>query len=118
MKNENTERIREKVLVLIESQFESDAAFERALSLPEKTVNNWRRGRSASFMKMLPKLSAGERAQFKAQAKNAAASEIRSKKRHSMNAATATPAVVILPPPPQTENPSPAKVKGKETAVL
>jgi transcriptional regulator with XRE-family HTH domain len=57
MKNENTEKIREKVLELIESEFESDAAFERALGLAEKTVNNWRRGRSASFMKMLPLLS-------------------------------------------------------------
>lgn len=57
MKNENTERIRERVLSLIESEFESDAAFERVVSLPEKTVNNWRRGRSASFMKMLPELS-------------------------------------------------------------
>lgn len=57
MKNENTERIRERVLELIESEFESDAAFERALGLPEKTVNNWRRGRSSSFMKMLPTLS-------------------------------------------------------------
>ena len=57
MKNENTERIRERVLELIESEFESDAAFERALGLPEKTVNNWRRGRSSAFMKMLPTLS-------------------------------------------------------------
>ena len=57
MSKENTERIRERVLSLIESQFESDAAFERALSLNEKTVNNWRRGRSASFMRILPALS-------------------------------------------------------------
>ncbi len=57
MNVQNTERIRERVLSLIESQYESDAAFERALSLKEKTVNNWRRGRSASFMKMLPTLS-------------------------------------------------------------
>ena len=57
MKAENTERIRERVLSLIESQYESDAAFERALGLREKTVNNWRRGRSASFMRMLPTLS-------------------------------------------------------------
>lgn len=57
MKNDNTERIRERIISLIESQFESDAAFERTLSIPEKTVNNWRRGRSASFMKMLPVLS-------------------------------------------------------------
>lgn len=57
MKSENTEKIRERVIELIESEFESDAAFERALELPEKTVNNWRRGRSSSFMKMLPTLS-------------------------------------------------------------
>ena len=67
--------------------------------------------------KMPPKLSAAERAQFKAEAKSAAAAEIRSKKRHFMNAATTTPATTI-PPPPQTENPIPAKVKGKETAVV
>ena len=66
---------------------------------------------------MLPKISAAERAQFKAQAKNVAAAEIRSKKRHSMNAATTTPATTI-PPPPQTENPIPVKMKGKETAVV
>lgn len=54
---QNTEKIRERVLSLIESEFESDAAFERALCLSEKTVNNWRRGRSSSFMKMLPALS-------------------------------------------------------------
>ena len=54
---EKGEKIRERVLSLIDSEFESDAAFERAMSLPEKTVNNWRRGRSSSFMKMLPALS-------------------------------------------------------------
>ena len=57
MKNDNTERIRSRVLSLIESAYESDAAFERAMALSEKTVNNWRRGRSASFMKILPALS-------------------------------------------------------------
>ncbi|MBO7303602.1 MAG: hypothetical protein J6V09_00060, partial [Clostridia bacterium] len=40
------------------SEYESDAAFERAFGLAEKTVNNWRRGRSSSYMKMLPELSA------------------------------------------------------------
>ena len=55
--NESTEKVRERVIDLIESEFESDAAFERALSLPEKTVNNWRRGRSASFMKKLPEIA-------------------------------------------------------------
>ena len=53
----NVERIRAQVLSLIDSEFESDAAFEREMELPEKTVNNWRRGRSASFMRILPELS-------------------------------------------------------------
>ena len=53
----NKENIREKVLSLIESEFESDAAFERAMQLPTKTVNNWRRGRSSSYMRLLPTLS-------------------------------------------------------------
>ena len=57
MNAENTEKIRSRVLSLIDSEFESDAAFERELSLPDKTVSNWRRGRSASFMKILPALS-------------------------------------------------------------
>ena len=54
---ENNEKIRERILSLIDAEFESDAAFERALGLKDKTVNNWRRGRSASYMKMLPALS-------------------------------------------------------------
>ncbi len=54
---DNTERIRARVLSLIEAGYESDAAFERAVGIPDKTVNNWRRGRSASFMRMLPELS-------------------------------------------------------------
>lgn len=54
---DNTENIRERVLSLISSEFESDAAFEREMDLAEKTVNNWRRGRSASFMRILPRLS-------------------------------------------------------------
>ena len=57
MKNHATEEIRERVLSLIASEFESDAAFEREMGLAEKTVNNWRRCRSASFMRMLPVLS-------------------------------------------------------------
>lgn len=57
MNRENEEKIRERILSLIDSEFESDAAFERALGLSEKTVNNWRRGRSSSYMKMLPRLS-------------------------------------------------------------
>ena len=55
--SEATEKIRERVLALIDSEFESDASFERELGLSEKTVSNWRRGRSASFMRHLPELS-------------------------------------------------------------
>ena len=57
MRNDNTAVIRDKILALIEAEYESDAAFERAFMIPEKTVNNWRRGRSSSFMRMLPELS-------------------------------------------------------------
>lgn len=57
MANENNEKIRQRILSLIETEFESDAAFERALGLKDKTVNNWRRGLSSSYMKMLPTLS-------------------------------------------------------------
>lgn len=57
MKKENQTKTKERVLALIDSEFESDAAFERAMGLAEKTVNNWRRERSASYMKMLPELA-------------------------------------------------------------
>lgn len=57
MDKEKQENVRGRILSLISSSFESDAAFERVLQLPQKTVNNWRRGRSSSYMKMLPRLS-------------------------------------------------------------
>ncbi len=38
---EATEKIRARVLSLIGSEFESDAAFEREMDLAEKTVSNW-----------------------------------------------------------------------------
>ena len=57
MKKENVEKIRERVIGLIEAEFESDAEFEREMGLKTKTVNNWRRARSSSFMSMLPLLS-------------------------------------------------------------
>lgn len=57
MKSDNSESIRARVISLIEAGFDSDAAFERKMGLPGKTVNNWRRGLSSSFMKMLPRLS-------------------------------------------------------------
>ena len=57
MTHESTEKIRTRVLRLIDSEFESDAAFERVMALSPKTVNNWRRGRSSSFMQMLPRIA-------------------------------------------------------------
>lgn len=54
---ENQEKVRERVLLLIDAEFGSDAAFERAMGLAQKTVNNWRRERSSSYMKMLPEIS-------------------------------------------------------------
>jgi len=47
----------ERIISLIDSEFDSDASFEREMGLAPKTVNNWRRGRSASYMKMLPRLA-------------------------------------------------------------
>ena len=57
MKKEKQTGTKERVLSLIDAEFESDAAFERAMGLAEKTVNNWRRDRSSSYMKMLPELA-------------------------------------------------------------
>ena len=57
MSEYSTQQVRGRILALIDSEFESDAAFERQMQIPEKTVNNWRRGRSSSFMKMLPALA-------------------------------------------------------------
>ena len=59
MRKETINETRERVLSLIETEFKSDAEFEREMNLPQKTVNNWRRGLSSSFMKMLPELAAG-----------------------------------------------------------
>ena len=57
MTESSIEDVRVRVLALIDAEYKSDSAFERALSLPAKTVSNWRRGRSAGFMNMLPRLA-------------------------------------------------------------
>ena len=44
MKTRKTANI---IINLIEEKYESDAVFERALGVPPKTVNNWKRGTSA-----------------------------------------------------------------------
>lgn len=57
MGQEHVAQTGEIIFSLIEMRYGSDAAFERAANLPPKTVNNWRRGRSSSYMKMLPELA-------------------------------------------------------------
>lgn len=42
---------------LIAEKYRSDAAFEREAGLPRKTVSNWRRGLSSSYLKILPRLA-------------------------------------------------------------
>jgi hypothetical protein len=58
MGQEKVARTGEIIFSLIEIRYGSDAAFERAANLPPKTVNNWRRHRSSSYMKLLPELAA------------------------------------------------------------
>ena len=57
MTSDSTKKTCDAVLSLIDSKFSSDAEFERVANIVPKTVNNWRRGKSASFMKMLPELA-------------------------------------------------------------
>jgi transcriptional regulator with XRE-family HTH domain len=57
MAQEKIARTGEIIFSLIEMRYGSDAAFERAANLPPKTVNNWRRRRSSSYMKLLPELA-------------------------------------------------------------
>ena len=51
------EAARGRILLLLEKHYPSDAAFERDLRLAPKTVDNWRRGRSCSFMRLLPEMA-------------------------------------------------------------
>ena len=57
MRDECGERVRERILSLVDAEFQSDSAFEREMGLADKTLNNWRRGKSSSYMKILPKIS-------------------------------------------------------------
>ncbi len=52
-----SQSVLDRLVALIDDEYDSDAAFERELGLPPKTVNNWRRGRSSSYMRMLPRLA-------------------------------------------------------------
>ncbi len=55
---EDEETVLANLLFLIRERFGTDVAFERAAGIPPKTVSNWRRGISSSFMKQLPALAA------------------------------------------------------------
>jgi transcriptional regulator with XRE-family HTH domain len=57
MKSEIVEKLRVRVLSLVEQEYTSDADFERELGLKDKTVSNWRRGLSASFVKLAPEVA-------------------------------------------------------------
>ncbi len=57
MGQESVAQVGERIFSLIDAVYGSDAAFERAANLPPKTVNNWRRGRSSSYMKLLPEIA-------------------------------------------------------------
>ena len=46
----------EIILDLIKINYSSDVAFEEAAGLKRKTVDNWKRGLSKSYLKMIPKL--------------------------------------------------------------
>ena len=48
--------MKERLLKLIRDKHESDAEFEKALGLKEKTVDTWKRGKSAAYFKMIPEL--------------------------------------------------------------
>lgn len=51
------QQVRRRLLALLSDAYESDAAAERAIGLPPKTVSNWRAGRSCSYMRLLPQLA-------------------------------------------------------------
>ncbi len=57
MGQEHVLQVGERIFAFIDALYGNDAAFERASNLPPKTVNNWRRGRSASYMKLLPEIA-------------------------------------------------------------
>ncbi|MBR2339722.1 MAG: hypothetical protein IKA74_02695 [Clostridia bacterium] len=46
------------IVSLIDERYPTHADFEREMGLKPKTVNNWIRGTSSSFYRMLPELSA------------------------------------------------------------
>ena len=48
----------ERILKKAATCYKSDAAFERELGLTERTIANWKSGKSKSYLKMLPRIAA------------------------------------------------------------
>ena len=46
----------ERVIGLISEKYPSDAAFEREIGIPQRTVADWKRRKSKSYLKMIPQL--------------------------------------------------------------
>ncbi|MCL2828888.1 MAG: hypothetical protein FWD99_09170 [Oscillospiraceae bacterium] len=46
-----------RLFSLIDAQYPSYATFEQDLNLPARTTNNWKMGKSKSYLKMLPQLA-------------------------------------------------------------
>lgn len=47
----------ERLSELIAKRYPSDYAFEAEFGLPQKKVNDWKRGKSKTYLKMLPELA-------------------------------------------------------------
>lgn len=47
----------DRILALIRQNFPSDTSFEAKMGLKPKTVDSWKRGKSKSYLKMLPELA-------------------------------------------------------------
>lgn len=47
----------EKIQWLIAEKYGTDKGFEDALGIPNRTVNDWKRGKSKSYMKLIPKIA-------------------------------------------------------------
>lgn len=47
----------DRVMLLIKRNYPSDKAFEDALGIKNKTVYEWKRKRSESYLKMIPEIS-------------------------------------------------------------
>ena len=47
----------DRILSLIGQKYGTDKAFEDDIGIPNRTVNDWKRGKSKSYLKLLPKIA-------------------------------------------------------------